>query len=286
MKDPMKKSCQFVLAGVLATALLGASPPIWAQERYDDKEPLERWNVRIGGFYQAQHQSTVRIDSVDLGIGTLVDLEDHLDVDEETSMVRIDGFYRFNPRHSIEWTWFGIKREGIAELLDESLQIGDEVFEVGDVVATEWKTNVIKVGWAYSFINVRKYEFQIGAGLNVRDTSLAFENTLAAGGAVVEEEEEEDLQLPLPTLSFSARWSFSERTMLKGRFDWFRVKVGEFQGGLQEFTLTLEHDTFSHFGFGGGVSTFQFDVDYDDEEKWRGELETRYLGALLYVKIH
>lgn len=218
MRASIRKTLGLVVTAALTALLIGAAPQAWAQERYDGKEPLERFNVRVGGYVQIQHESTIRIDSMELGLGAVIEVEDRLDVDDSTSTVRIDGFYRFNPRHRLNWTYFKTKREGTAEVVDEDLQIGDEVFEVGDVLRTIWESAIIKVGWSWSFINLRKYEFQLGAGLNVRDISLRFEKILRTGGSVTEEKDEEDTAIPLPTFNFGGRFNFTDRIKLEGRY--------------------------------------------------------------------
>jgi hypothetical protein len=286
MRRSIMMILRFTVAAAFAALLIGATPQAWAQERYDGKEPLERFNVRVGGYVQLQHESTIRVDSIELGLGAVIELEEQLDVDDSASAARIDGFYRFNPRHKLDWTYFKTKREGRAEVIDEDLQIGDEVFEVGDVLETVWESAILKVGWSWSFINVRKYEFQIGAGLNVRDFSLRFENTLRTGGSVTEEKDEEDTSIPLLTFNFGGRFNFTDRVKLDGKYEWFSIELGDLKGSLHELTLLLEHNTFSHIGFGGGFSSFLFDLEYDDEEEFRGEVENRYVGILLYLKVH
>ena len=61
--------------------------------------------------------------------------------------------------------------------VSEEFQIGDEIFEVGDSVQTEWKAGILNVGWNWSFINVKMYEFWVGAGLNIRDLEVSFSQT-------------------------------------------------------------------------------------------------------------
>ena len=142
-----------------------------AQERYDGLEPVEKFNIRFGGFVQNDIDSTLRVDSTELGIGTIVRLEDILDVDNKVTVFRLDGFYRFNERHRIDWTWYSTSRDGSSTITEE-IQVGDEIFKVGTRIDTEFDVDIYKVGWAWSFINVRRYEFYIGLGLNIRDFSI------------------------------------------------------------------------------------------------------------------
>ena len=123
-------------------------------------------------------------------------------------MARLDGFFRFNPRHRLEWSYYATKREGEITVTDpDGIQIGDEIFEFGDGITTELKTTLFKVGWSWSFINVAKYEFFLGAGLNVRDLAYTFENNLG----VATEGDAEDAAIPLPVFTFGGRFNFTKK---------------------------------------------------------------------------
>ncbi len=269
----------------LALGFLGLvlAMPATADQRYDGHTPAERLNVKLGGYHITGMSSTIRIDSKQLGIGAIVDLEENLKVEKSLTIGRLDGFYRFNDHHRIEWAYYQFKRTGMAEIINESITIGDEVFEIGDVVASEWKMGVAKLGWAYSFINLAKYEFFLGAGLNFRELSLKFENTLISGGMPEVERFEADGLLPMPTVTAGMRWNFTDKLSMNMRYEVFGIDVGTVDGRMQDAYLTLEHNTFKHIGFGGGISQYNFDLGVDDG-KLRGEVESSYTGILLFLK--
>jgi len=201
-------------------------------------------------------------------------------------VARVEGFFRFNPRHRLTWTLYQTKREGVATVL-EDLQIGDEIFLAGATIDSEWKTSLLKVGWAYSFINVRKYEFFVGAGLNIRKSELNFEVAQVGGGTI--QADSEDASIPLPVVNLGGRYNFGKdgggKTSVIFAYELFSIEVGDFDGAFQDLTILVEHDTFKHVGFGGGLNTYNFDLELEDDE-FSGELETRYTGLLLYLKAH
>ncbi len=87
--------------------------PVQAQERYDDREPREKFQIQVGGYHQRDIKTTLRINATSVNLGSFLELEDNLDVDSDLSVFRLDGFYRFNPRHRIDWTWYVSDREGL-----------------------------------------------------------------------------------------------------------------------------------------------------------------------------
>jgi len=67
------------------------------------------------------------------------------------------------------------------------------------------------------------------------------------------------------------------------RYEIFALSYGDFAGSFQDSTLTYENNTFGHFGFGAGISNFNFDLEIEDDD-WRGEVESSYFGLMVFVK--
>ncbi len=93
---------------ILLIASLALGITVWtyaiADDRYDDYQPSERFKLRVGGFLIDRFDTTARFDSTQFPIGTLIDLEENFNVDTSETVLRIDGFYRFNNRHRVDWT--------------------------------------------------------------------------------------------------------------------------------------------------------------------------------------
>lgn len=273
--------CRAFLFSIVAVLLFaGLAAPVQAQERYDGSEPREKFQLRVGGFHQDNIDTTLRVDNTDINLGTIIELEDILDVESDLSVFRLDGFYRFNARHRIDWTWYDSKREGSAILL-EDLEIGDEIFPLGATLDTEFRSTLVKIGYSWSFINVRKYEFYIGTGLNFRDTSFRF----VGQTGTVTQVEDEDILIPLPTFNFGGRYNFTEKAQISLRWEIFAIEFGDYKGKFQETLILLEHNTFSHIGFGGGLTSFLIKMEVEDDD-WRGEFDTSHNGLMLYMKFY
>ena len=147
----------------LVVALGGPIPQSWAQERYDDKPLANRFAIRIGGFLVQRFDTTVRLDSKQVPIGTVVDLEDSLQVDSDAQVARIDGYYRFNKKHRINFGWFSVNREGDAVVTQEirwgDPETGEEIIiEPGARVLSQYDFDVVNVSYSWSFLNTWRYD--------------------------------------------------------------------------------------------------------------------------------
>ena len=90
----------------------GNLPHADADDRYDEHPPAERFKFRIGGFLIDRFDTTARFDSTRFPVGTLIDLEEDFNVGSSETVIRIDGFYRFNLQHRIDWTYYRSRRSG------------------------------------------------------------------------------------------------------------------------------------------------------------------------------
>jgi hypothetical protein len=173
---------------ILLIAILTVGLVDWsyafADDRYDEHPPEERFQIRIGGFI------IDRFDSTQFPVGTLIDLEENFEVDSRESVLRIDGFYRFSKQHRIDWTYYRSRRDGESVATEEYV-IGDPDDPEGGFIipkdariSTDWNFDLLKLGYVWSFLNKRRYEAFVGAGLNIRkvDVKIEYQATLATFG--------------------------------------------------------------------------------------------------------
>jgi hypothetical protein len=278
---------------VITSLALGLAPGtgVLAGDRYDDEQPAERFKLRIGGFLIDRFDTTARFDSTRYPIGTLIDLEEDFNVDPSETVLRIDGFYRFNNRHRMDWTYYRSRRSGTA-VAEKEYIIGDPDDPDGGFiipkdarVTTQWNYDLLKIGYAYSFLNKHRYEMFIGAGLNIRnlDIEIDYEVTITTFG----ENDKLDGEglIPLPTAVIGGRWNFTDKWQGIFKYELFMLEIGDYKGSQQDFQLLFEHSTFKHVGFGLGVNTVDINIRAQDD-RIRGEFDSRILGLLGYIKFY
>ena len=260
-------------------------------DRYDDYEAAERFKLRIGGFLIDRFDTTARFDSTQFPIGTLIDLEENFNVDTSETVLRIDGFYRFNNRHRVDWTYYRSRRSGTA-IATQDYIIGDPddpeggfVIPTDSRIQTHWDFDLLKVGYAYSFLNKRRYEMFIGTGLNIRNLDIAISYQAAISTFGAEDSFDSEGLIPLPTAVIGGRWNLTDKWQSIFRYELFMLEVGDYKGSQQDFQLLFEHSTFKHVGFGLGINTVNINMRAQDETI-RGEFDSRILGLLGYIKFY
>jgi hypothetical protein len=258
-------------------------PHVAAQARYDDHEMRDRIFVSLGGLSTQNMQSQLRIDPKGVGIGTIVDLEDDFDLPKSVSVLRLDGYFRLSKAHRIEWTYFDLKRDGSATLVDRDVQIGDVVFPIQYRVASEWKFSVIKASYAYSFINTAKYEFYLGGGLNIRNISFGFTGVGSVLGTTDTRVFDDNGKLPLPTLTVGMQYNVSDKLSIRFRTESFFIGINDTSGRWQDTYALVDYRIGDRVGIGGGVNVFNIDVEGGLRDNYRAQTESSYTAFLLYV---
>jgi len=260
-------------------------------DRWDPVPAGERLKFRIGAFIIDRIDTTARLDSQQFPVGTLFDLEDDFAVDSREQVGRLDGFYRFSPKHRLEWSYYRSRRSGSALAIRE-ITIGDPDNPMGGFVIpkdaqvnTTWDFDLFKLGYDYSFLNKRRYEMFIGAGLNLRSMkiSIAYQATLGSRAASASFDATQ--WVPLPTATIGGRWNLTRKLQANFSYDLFYLQFQDYSGQYQEVLLSLEHNTFKHVGIGAGIDLGNLNLRAKTDD-FRGEFDSRVAGIFAYLKFY
>ena len=125
----------------------------------------------------------------------------------------------------------------------------------------------------------------IGAGLNIRDIDIEIDYQATLATFSDSDSFKGNGTVPLPTAVIGGRWNFTEKWQGIFRYEIFLLEIGDYRGSQQDFQLLFEHSTFKHVGFGLGINTVDINIRAQDEQI-RGELDSRIVGLLGYIKVY
>ena len=162
-----------VVAGILATGMMAGSVNSAEEETPAVAFP-DKYMIRLGAYIVDGSDTQFSVSSP-LGLGTVIDYSRDLGGESGDTIPRIDAYYRFNPRHRIDFTSFSVDRKGTRTLAID-ITIEDENYVVGDTVTSDIKYTLYKLGYGYSFYHSPKVELTFTAGLNFTSYDLKFSN--------------------------------------------------------------------------------------------------------------
>ena len=269
-------SCCLLMYGFLSMPMLQAAENTEssADESYPDK-----FKILLGAYIVDDTNTEVAINSPIGNIGTTINMQRDLGADDKLSVPRLDGYYRFNDKHRLDFSWFNVAREGTKTTTFE-IKVGDETFAVNDVVVSKVDTTFLKLAYGYSFYKSPKVELSFIAGLNMLDYSVVVDNQTT--GRV----EAADVTAPLPVFGLSMAYAISPRWLVHYKVETFYIELdNEIRGSLLNTELGVEYRLFKNMGLGLGLSRFALDAKVNTSS-YSGSLADLYRGANFYVSAY
>lgn len=206
-------------------------------------------------------------------LGTGFSFVDDLGGDDSATIPRIDGYYRFNRLHRVEFGTFRIERDG-RNLLAIDIDIGDESYSVGDTVISNINYELLKIGYAYSFYHSHAVELSVTAGLNMTDYEFDYE--LVDGSSA----DSSEASGPLPMFGIRVSYAINPRWSIHYLSEVLFVEAGDAEGSFQNYELDIRYKLNNNFMLGAGLTRFSIDVTMKDSD-WDGRIADTHNGIAL-----
>ena len=275
------------LNAVVATCALLVPLAAYAEEAIHPKLGA-RVYLDVGGYIPAV-DTELRVDRAG-GSGTVLDLEDDLDFEDRPTFPFALVNLRLGQRWRIEGEYFAIDRDKTT-VIDRTLEIGDEIFEIGATVNSFFDTDVYRLSAGYSFL--KRPNAEMGAVLGVHVTTFDLGISAIGTGGGVEKAESADTLAPLPTIGLYGYYAFSPRWLMQGRADYFTLEYEEYSGTLLNFNLGLEFQLTQHVGLGAGYRYVDLEFTADKtltvgevSDDFSGEFQYHYSGPTVYLSVN
>jgi len=271
-----------------ATCALLAPVPALAEDLPIHPKLAARVYLDVGA-YTPSVDTSLRVDRAG-GSGTVLDLEDDLDFEDRPTFPFALVNLRLGQRWRIEGEYFGIDRDN-STVIDRTLEIGDETFEIGATVNSFFDTDVYRLTVGYSFL--KRPNAEMGAALGAHVTTFDLGISAIGSGGNIDTAEAADTLAPLPTIGIYGSYAFSPRWLLQGRADYFTLEYEEYSGTLLNFNVGVEFQLAKHVGLGVGYR--YVDLEFAAEktlsigsvsDDFSGEFQYHYSGPTLYLSFN
>ena len=262
------------LAFTSASLLIGASQLLActanAQEARSVAFP-DKYMIRLGSYFVSRADTDITVFTSG-GIGTSVNFTRDLGGETRASVPRIDGYYRFNDRHRLEFGSFTVDRSGTTTT---TVTIGDEVL-MGTITSNiEYTTS--KIGYAYSFYHSPQVELSLSGGLNITDYNLSY-----SGDGIGSGSGSNGVTAPLPVFGLQMSYAISPKWSVRYISESFFIEIEDkLKGTLLNYELDIEYKMTKHLAIGAGITRVSTDFQVKDDD-WDGGFNDSHRGSLLY----
>jgi len=130
-------------------------------------EVKDKWKINMGSMFVTSFETEMQLSSKNAPFAARIDTEDHLNMKNDTNVFRLDGYYRFNDTHSINFSYFSVKSNGSQSISGEHILWDGRVISAGASIKSYFDMDVYKVNYGYSFYHNEKVELMLTAGLHI-----------------------------------------------------------------------------------------------------------------------
>lgn len=265
-----------VVAGLVLTGLISGS--VSAAEEEAAVAFPDKYMLRLGAYIVDGSDTQFSINSPS-GLGTVIDYNRDLGGDTRDTIPRIDAYYRFNPRHRIDFTTFAIDRKGTRTLAID-VTIEDQNYFASETLNSDIEYTLYKLGYGYSFYHSPKVELTITAGLNITSYDLKFAND--AGDKV----ESAGFTAPLPMFGLRMGYAITPKWSVHYVAESFFIEFEDsIKGALINYELKTEYKLFKNFAIGAGLARIGSSVEVNDDD-WKGKVSDSYRGYTIFGTLY
>ena len=242
--------------------------------RAADSVEGDRFSLSLGMFFTDRDTET-QLDGT-TGSGTPTDLENDLGLDSSDNVFRLDGYYRFNDRHRIDFSVFDLSRSS-SKQIQRDIQWGDRLFALDTVVDSDFDLTIYKA--AYTYVFMPRDEGYLGAtiGLYTADTKVSLSEQNLGQAEVG------DVTAPLPVIGLRGEYEFADKWTFRASGEFFFIEYEDIDGSLVDLYAGLDYSVTDSISVGLGVNSVALDVDAS-QSSFQGSLDWKYTGGLLFLK--
>lgn len=258
---------------------LAAERPAWRDD------PLGSRFAVGAGLFAPRLDTKVRLDSSTGILGTEIDFEATLGMDDNDQLPLVLGYYRFAKKHRLGFQYFRLDRNG-ESVNDAPIRFGNVVVPANFPISSFFNVDVYSLSYAYSIIYDGQMELAFNVGLQFQDVETGIAGNLGPGFLV----EEADVVAPLPTFGGSFDYALNDKWIFTSLLGVFAVELdlgadSDLSGEILQFTTGLIWKAFDNVGFALHYNYFNVDVDVNDSD-WVGFLKYEYRGPVLAVAFY
>ena len=234
-----------------------------------------KFSISIGVFLTDRNSKT-RVDGTAGMDGTEVDLEGDLGLNRSDSVFRIDGYYRFNKKHRLDFSVFDLSRTA-STVIQKDIEWNDTLFPIDTTVNSNFDLAIYKLAYTWSFMRRDKGYLGLTAGLYIADFGTRLE--VEEIGAL----ESAGLTAPLPVIGLRGQYEFTNKLSFRASGEIFALEYEDYSGSLYDVYAGLDYQFFEHVAIGIGINAVKLNIGIS-KDRFNGDIDWRYDGGMLFLK--
>ena len=231
---------------------------------------------RIGGFFP-KVDTHARADGNNGLIGTNIDFESDLGLDDSKTLPIIDLEWRIGHNHRLTLGYLDLSRDA-TNTLHASITWQGQVYPIATQVRSEFDSKILQFSYLWSFYHTPDTE--LSAGLGIHNANLKATISAVGNNTGLSTSREASGNAPLPVISFRAAQKFSPQIGAELRYQWFGIKYGDYDGSLNVFNAAVSYYPWRNWGLEVGYNFSKYDLKVS-RDSWHGEANYKFDGPVI-----
>ncbi len=261
---------------LLATAAPGASA--------DDFNLIDqKAQISLGTFLN-NSKLKIRVDGEAGSIGTDIDWGNSFG-DSEKSRFRLDGVWRFSPRHHMRFMYTDYNRAKTTTL-QQDIEWGDDLILAGSSAKGTLAFSIIEAAYEYAFRTRDDLELCLTAGLHYTtfEAKLLADVQTPGGGVGGTLGGKASVDVPLPVFGGRAMWRLGRSFYLDAQAQWFALSIDEYDGSILNYRANIMWQPKKSIGIGIGYDSFKVDAKVK-KTSFTGKMNWTYEGPQIFYNV-
>ena len=229
-------------------------------------------SIYAGAFF-ANYDSKLRKSSDDL-LGTRIDLEEDLGMDDDDVILRAAIAARPWPKHRFFFSYMNMDRTG-DKALDSDIAFDGVIFPAGTQVDSKLNLGMYRGGYTWSFLQQQSWELGLSVGVYLIDLDVRL------GSKDFDIRAEDGTTEPFPMVGLSGTWLLGKDWLIRGGAEAFAIDRGNTDGDFYNVSLSGEYQVTENLSLGAGYDLVSIDAK---DTKNNDEIDYNYDGAMIYLR--
>jgi len=246
-------------------------------------EVKEKWKINVGSMFVTQFETDMQWGKKGFPLGVKINTKDQLGLESESSVFRMDGYYRFSDAHKIEFSYFGVNSNS-NKTIDVDTDLNGNHISAGASLSTYFDMKVYKLNYSYSFYHNDKVELALLVGLHVTQIDIGYDaNGRINGEQKAASSGDVSITAPLPVIGFEGQYSIiPKKLFINYQANYFYLTFDDYKGAITSSTLKIEYRFWNHIGIGAGYNINNILVRKEQDDK-KLDIDNKLSGAVLYL---
>ncbi|MBN2815801.1 MAG: hypothetical protein JXQ67_03910 [Campylobacterales bacterium] len=246
----------------------------------------DTFKINIGAMHVTNFETQMQIGPSSRPIDATISTEDQLGMKYETNVFRLDGYYRFTRKHSVDFSYFSVKSDGERVLAQEIPNWGEngDTIDAGANVKSIFNMDIYKLNYVYSFYHNEDVELGLSLGLHITNLELGLNAVGSINGVPAQTLLSSSKFLaPLPVVGFRGEYAIIPQTLYANyQADYLYLRFDNFEGSLVATELNVEYRFLENYGVGLGYNSNTLAVAADNGDV-RIKAKNNLSGAMFYL---